>query len=104
MHAAFIWTCSNSDHHLGDVAALVNLPVKPKPSQLQEFFWKHLEKDLETISVFLHRGQEECILVLHLVLKEILTNQLNLRMAFTAYYNTLRSIAFVLPGSYWCQN
>ena len=78
MHAAFVWTCSNNESSLGDVADLVNLPVKLKPNELPEFFWKHLEKDLEAISMFLNRGQEESILVLHLVLKEILTNQVNL--------------------------
>ena len=75
MHATFVWTCSNNESSLGHVADLVNLPVKPKPNELSEFFWKHLEKDLEAISKFLDRGEEESILILHLVLKKILTGQ-----------------------------
>lgn len=70
MHSAFVWTCSNNKLTLGDVAALVNHPIKP--NALPEFFWKHLEKDLESICAILKRGEDESILVMHLVLKEIL--------------------------------
>ena len=73
MHLAFIWTCSNNERLLGDVASLVNPSVRP--NLLSEFFWKHLEKDIEVICKVLKKGEDESILVVHLVLKEILTQQ-----------------------------
>ena len=73
MHSAFIWTCSNNERFLGDVASLVNPSVRP--NLLSEFFWKHLEKDVEVICKVLKKGEDESILVVHLVLKEILTQQ-----------------------------
>lgn len=73
MHSAFIWTCSNNENLLGDVASLVNPPVRP--NLLSEYFWKHLEKDIEIICKVLKRGEDESILIVHLVLKEILTQQ-----------------------------
>lgn len=73
MHSAFIWTCSNNESSLGDVVALMNSPVHP--SGLPEFFWRHLEKDLEGICAVLRRGEDEAILLVHLVLRNILTCQ-----------------------------
>jgi hypothetical protein len=73
MHSAFIWTCSNNERLLGDVASLVSPSVRP--NLLSEFFWKHLEKDIEIICKVLKKGEDESILIVHLVLKEILTRQ-----------------------------
>ena len=70
MHSAFVWTCSSNENLLGDMAALVNPPVRP--NALPEFFWKHLEKDVEVICRILKKGEDESILLVHLVLKEIL--------------------------------
>ena len=77
MHSAFVWACSNNDSMLGGVAALVN--PRTNPNALPDLFWKHLEKDLEGICAILKRGEDESILVMHLVLKEILTRQLHPR-------------------------
>ena len=73
MHSAFIWCCSNNVTALGDVAAIVSPSVNP--NGLQEFFWKHLEKDLEGICAIMKKGEDESILLVHLVLKQILTQQ-----------------------------
>lgn len=73
MHSAFIWTSSINEGYRGDVAALVSSRVNP--NGLPEFFWRHLEKDLEGICALLKRGEDESILLLHLILKEVLTSQ-----------------------------
>lgn len=73
MHSALIWTCSHNESSLRDVAALVNSPVHP--NGFPEFFWRHLEKDLEGLCAILHRGEEESILIVHIVLRNILTCQ-----------------------------
>ena len=36
MHSVFVWTCSNNDSMLGDVAALVN--PRTNPNALPDFF------------------------------------------------------------------
>ena len=73
MHAAFVWTTSNNDASIGDVATLIKPAVNP--NGLAEYFWKHLEKDLEGICAILKKGEDESVLLLHLVLKEILTQK-----------------------------
>ena len=40
---------------------------------LSEFFWRHLNKDIELLGRAIGRGYEEAAMVVHLVLKEILT-------------------------------
>ena len=71
MHSAFIWASCNNDQALGAIAGLVNAQVPPQ--QLPEFFWAHLEKDLELLGKDTKKGLEENVMILHLVLRQILT-------------------------------
>jgi hypothetical protein len=71
MHAAFIWASCNNDQALGAFAGLVHADVPSE--QLPEFFWAHLEKDLELLGKDTKKGLEENVMILHLVLKKILT-------------------------------
>ena len=45
--------------------------VQKQPHELAEFFWRHLERDLELLGKTINKNAEECALVLHLVLKNI---------------------------------
>ena len=71
MHSAFIWASCNNDQALGAIAGLVHAQVTPQ--QLPEFFWAHLEKDLELLGEDTKKGLEENVMLLHLVLRQILT-------------------------------
>ena len=71
MHAAFIWaSCSNSKHQI-----LIASLIYPRVPQngLAEFFWNHLEKDIDLLCAHMKRGIDEVIMILHLVLGRILT-------------------------------
>lgn len=72
MHSAFIWASCNNDQALGAIAGLVHAP-QVTPQQLPEFFWAHLEKDLELLGIDTKKGLEENVMILHLVLRQILT-------------------------------
>ena len=71
IHSAFVWASCNNDQALGAIAGLVNAQVTPQ--QLPEFFWAHLEKDLELLGKDTKKGLEENVMMLHLVLRQILT-------------------------------
>ena len=71
MHAAFMW-CSC---HVQDATCHLAPLVKPsvKPDHLPEFFWMHLEKDFEHLSQVTGKSMEETTIIVHLVIKDILT-------------------------------
>lgn len=71
LHSAFIWACCNNDQALGAITGLVVPHVQPQ--HLPEFFWAHLEKDIEMLGIDTHKGLEEIVLLIHLVLRQILT-------------------------------
>ena len=71
MHSAFIWASCNNEPALGAIAGLVTPQVPPQ--HLPEFFWAHLEKDLELLGKDTGKGLEETVMIMHLVLKRILT-------------------------------
>ena len=71
MHSAFIWASCNNDQALGAIAGLVRSQVTPQ--QLPEFFWAHLEKDLQLLGEDTKKGLEENVMIIHLVLRQILT-------------------------------
>lgn len=73
MHSAFIWASCNNDAAAGAIVGLVSPPVPPQ--QLPEFFWAHLEKDLELLGRDTGRGLEENVMIVHLVLRQILTSK-----------------------------
>ncbi len=70
MHSSFIWAACHNEHQLVDIARVTNGMVRPQ--NLAEFFWFHLEKDLECMQRSTGRGVDECVMIVHLVLKEIL--------------------------------
>ena len=71
MHSSFLWTCCNNDQRIGDIVQLVkpHVPVQA----LSEFFWRHLDKDIELLGRAVGKGYEEAAMIVHLVLKGILT-------------------------------
>ena len=73
MHSAFIWAICNNEANTGAIAGLVTPPVPPQ--QLPEFFWAHLVKDLELLGKDTGRGLEENVMIVHLVLRHILTTK-----------------------------
>ncbi len=90
MHSALLWC---SCHEEDSIASLFQL-VKPSvhPPYLPEFFWMHLRRDLYQLSSLTGKGLEQSAIIVHLVLKNILTVQhppckytcsLNLETEFT---------------------
>ena len=57
------------------MAAELAALVKPciSPNNLPQFFWEHLLKDIEHLSVVTQKGLEETATIIHLVLHGILT-------------------------------
>ena len=70
MHSAFIWASCNNEPSVEAIAGLVKPQVT---TNLQEFFWAHLEKDIELLSRDTGRGLDEAVMIVHLVLRHILT-------------------------------
>ena len=56
------------------MAELADL-VKPRvnPNNLPEFFWMHLNKDIEQLSRVTGKSLDESAIIIHLVLRGILT-------------------------------
>lgn len=71
MHSAFIWASCHNKLALEAIGGLVKSNVLPE--HLPEYFWTHLEKDLELLSTDTGKGLDECVMIIHLVLKQILT-------------------------------
>lgn len=71
MHSAFIWASCHNKLAVEAIGSLVSSPVSP--DNLPEYFWAHLEKDLELLVADTGKGLDECIMIMHLVLKRILT-------------------------------
>jgi len=46
--------------------------VNVLPRDLPEFFWHHLERDIELLGTSTRRGTDESATIIHLVLREIL--------------------------------
>ena len=71
MHSAFLWCLCHHEDSIGDLARIVKPSVQPQ--FLPEFFWKHLEHDIKQLSVTTGRSEDDAALLIHIVLKEILT-------------------------------
>ena len=72
MHSAFIWASCNME---GAISSLKEL-VKKRGSlaiPLPDYFWGHLEKDLELVGQSLGKNVEEAAILVHLVIKNILS-------------------------------
>ena len=71
MHSAFVWASCNNEPALEAIASLVTPQVLPQ--NLPEFFWAHLEKDFELLGRDTGKGLDEVVMIVHLVLRHILT-------------------------------
>ena len=71
MHSAFVWAACNNQEELVELAKVTKGQVPP--GGLPEFFWRHLERDLECLGRCTGRGVDECAMIVHLVLQNILT-------------------------------
>ena len=71
MHSAFTWASCNNPSSLEAITSLVTPQVLPK--NLPEFFWAHLDKDLELLGRDTGKGLDEVVMMIHLVLRQILT-------------------------------
>ena len=71
MHSAFVWVSCNNDTAVEAIASLVTPRVPPQ--HLPEFFWAHLEKDVELLGRDTGRGLDEAVMIVHLILQRILT-------------------------------
>ena len=69
MHSAFVWAACR-ENRLLRIAAVTKFRVPP--DNLPEFFWMHLEKDIKCLMQCTGKGVDECAIVIHLVLKQIM--------------------------------
>ena len=46
--------------------------VDVRPQNLPEFFWRHLEQDIELLEKAMGKSMDDSAIIVHLVLKEIL--------------------------------
>ena len=71
MHSALVWTSCNNDAETGGLVALVKNGLQT-PQELPEFFWGHLERDVQLLAKALGKNLDDTAIVLHLVLHNIL--------------------------------
>ena len=71
MHSVLVWASCNNDSVVEAIAGLVTPQVQPE--HLPEFFWAHLEKDIELLGRDTGRGLDEAVMIVHVVLRQILT-------------------------------
>ena len=70
MHSALVWVSCNDDSATGGLVELVKSGLA-SPQELPEFFWGHLERDLQLLATALGRNHEDAAIVVHLVLMNI---------------------------------
>lgn len=73
MHSALLWASCNNDTAIEGLLRLVRSGLRG-PQELPEFFWGHLEKDVELLARALGKNHQEAAIVVHLVLQNILTS------------------------------
>ena len=57
----------------GAMEGLIQLvKVGVRPQDLPEFFWRHLERDIELLGRAIGKSMDDSAITVHLVLKEIL--------------------------------
>ena len=71
MHSALLWASCNNDTATEGLLALVRSGLR-SPQELPEFFWGHLERDIQLLARALGKNLEEAAIVIHLVLKNVL--------------------------------
>ena len=72
MHSALVYASCNSKTATEGLLGMVKVEGI-SPNELPEFFWGHLEKDMEDLAQAISKNEEEAAIVLHLVLQQILT-------------------------------
>ena len=72
MHSALLWVGCNDDNATGGLLALVKSGLQ-SPQELPEFFWGHLERDVQLLATALGKNPEDAAIVVHLVLRNMLT-------------------------------
>ncbi len=70
MHSSLMWFACHHGDYIGDLAKIVKCTVSVH--NLPEFFWIHLQKDIEQLSTAIGRSQDEAAILIHHVLKKIL--------------------------------
>ncbi len=73
MHSALLWCSCHEEDFIASLSQLVKPFVHPP--HLPEFFWMHLRRDLHQLSSLTGKGLEQSAIIVHLVLKNILTVQ-----------------------------
>ena len=71
MHSILVWVSSSTQKATQGLLQLVRPHGLIRPSELSEFFWRHLEKDLELLCRALNKNMQEAVLVLHLVIQRM---------------------------------
>ena len=70
MHSALLWCSCHYEDCISDITGIVKPYIHPE--HLPEFFWRHLEKDVEQLSAAIGKNKDDASMLVHLVLKEIL--------------------------------
>ena len=52
---------------------------KVRPADLPFFFWQHLQCDIDILSRAIGKSKDESCLILHMILKDIVTEERNIR-------------------------
>ena len=73
MHSALLWVSCNDDNATEGLVALVKSGLT-SPQELPEFFWGHLERDVQLLAKALGKNPEDAAIVVHLVLRSMATN------------------------------
>ena len=72
MNSALVWVSCNNDTATEGLVELVKSGLQ-SPQELPEFFWGHLERDVQLLGQALGKNPEDAAIVVHLVLRNILT-------------------------------
>ena len=72
MHSALLWVSCNDDNATGGLVKLVKFGLT-SPQELPEFFWGHLERDVQLLAKALGKNPENAAIVVHLVLRNMAT-------------------------------
>ena len=75
MHSALYWCSCHEKDHSQDLVQLLT-PPHVHVQHLPEFFWEHMKKDIEHLSHVTGKSIEDSVILVHLVLREVLTNKL----------------------------
>ena len=73
MHSALVYVSCNSTTATEGLLEMVRVEDL-HPSELPEFFWRHLETDVKDLAQAIGKNEDEAAIVLHLILKQILTS------------------------------